>query len=287
MTSEQDPLQQTKRMNSTIKTSNNRAYHTIANAEFTGLFDRMVYNANANTNGRRGYIFDYHLFIKFDDKVYMDVKNIGEIVISFAELQKNKFWNYYYNLSLMLANDKHSVIQDLKYSSENNDYQSYTEARFWSIDTAFIECNINTKRTKIINDEDEAVCYYKINPYDLETMEYTTQEDLNTFKYIYMTKTEFKKKVFDKTCIIYNNLVIDFHATLMEKELEDLSAIIQDKKNIITLSTLLDNEDMNGDILISIYNNLVSTDGYKKYLPIITNAPVCNRLELLVQILSA
>ena len=274
-------------MNSTINANSKCAYHTIANAEFTCVFDRMVYNANADANGHRGYIYDYHYYIKFGDKVYMEIKNIGEIVISFAELQKNKYWNYYYKLSLMLANDKHSVAQDLKYGSENNHYQLYNETRFWSIDTAFIECSINTKRTKIINDEDEYVCYYKINPYDLETMEYSTQEDLNNFKYIYMTRTEFRNKVFDKTCVIYNNIVIDYHLTLMEKELDELSAFIENKKNIINLAILCcDNPNMNCDLQMIICANLVGEDGDNKYLPLITNTPPCNRLERLVQILS-
>jgi hypothetical protein len=52
---------------------------------------------------------DYHLFAKQEDKVYIEVRNAGEIVISFAELQKNKYWKYYYDLSLLLSNDKDYV----------------------------------------------------------------------------------------------------------------------------------------------------------------------------------
>ena len=271
-------------MNSTIKTSNNRAYHTIANAEFTGFFDRMVYNAN--TTERRGYIFDYHLFIKYGDKVYMDVHRIGEIVISFAELQKNKYWKYYYYLSLLLANDKNMVAEDLKYIGDYLDIQIYDRPRLWSIDTAFIECSINTKITKVINHCD--VFYYKINPYDLETMEYTTQDDLNTFKNIYMTRTEFRNKVFDKTCVIYNNLALDYNINLMENELTELSAFIEDKKNIINLAILCcDNPNMNCDLEMIICASLLGDDRDKKYLPFLTNAPSRNRLERLVQILSA
>jgi len=271
-------------MNSTIDASSKHAFHTISNVEFTGVYDNLVYNF-AHT---RGSISWYHFFIRYGDKVYMEVKGVGDIVISFAELQKNRYWKYYYDLSLMLTNDKdkNMVIQYHKYGSEYLDEQIYYEPRFWSFNTAYIETSLNFKSTSVKNYGN--ICYYKINPYDLENMEYTSVKNLEIFEIDYMiTSPEIKNKAFDKTCVIYNNLVIDFHATLMEKELEDLSAIIQDKKNIITLSTLLDKEDMNGDILISIYNNLVSTDGYKKYLPIITNAPVCNRLELLVQILSA
>jgi len=273
-------------MNSTINAStasDNRAYHTFANAEFTGAFDRMVYNAN--TNERRGYIFDYHLFIKYGDKVYMDVHRIGEIVISFAELQKNKFWKYYYDLSLLLANNKNMVAEDLKYIGDYLDIQIYDRPRLWSIDTAFIECSINTKITKVINHCD--VCYYKINPYDLETMEYTTQDDLRTFESSYMTRTEFRNKVFDKTCVIYNNLALDYNINLMEKELDELSSIIEDKKNAIYLIKICDKYKIIGDLQTIIYANLQGNVENQKYTPYIAKAGTCDMLELLAQILSA
>ena len=111
-------------MNSTINANGKFAYHSWENAEFTGAFVRMV-------NIDFTYKCKYHLFIKYGNKVYMDVKGVGELVISFAELQQNKYWKYYYDLSLLLTNDKNMVVQDLKYSSEYNDYQLYDESRFY------------------------------------------------------------------------------------------------------------------------------------------------------------
>lgn len=216
-------------MEATINASSKRAYHTIRNAEFTGVYDRIVYNFTNNPGDNRiGSVASYHLFIRYGDKVYMDVKGVGEIVMSYTDLQKNKYWNYYYNLSLLLTNDKHLVVQDLKYSSNYLDQQIYDEERFWSIDTAFIETSMNTKGTKIINND--SLCYYKINPYDLEKWECSSQEDLNTFNKIYMTRAEIKNKVFDKKCDIYNNLVIGFRVSYMEKELDEISVILKDKK---------------------------------------------------------
>jgi hypothetical protein len=119
-------------------------------------------------------------------------------------------------------------------------------------------------------------------------MEYTSVKNLEIFEGNYMiTSPEIKNKTFNKMCVIYNNLVIDYHASIMEKELEDLSTIIQDKKNVITLTTLLDKEDMNVDILTAIYNNLVSTDGDKKYKDIINKIGNYGRLERNAQILAA
>lgn len=209
-----------KTMNSTINEGRNRAYHTIANAEFTGVFDSTVYTYDNiyGGNPRIGYGCDYHLFIKYGDKVYMDVKRVGEIVISFAELQKNKYWKYYYNLSLVLINDKNLVIQDIEYNGDfpkyNNNYldkQIYQDKRLWSIDTAFIECNINTKAKKIISSDD--VCYYKINPYDLEYMECTSQDDLYNFESLYMTQRELRNRTFDERSTVYKELAIEYRIT--------------------------------------------------------------------------
>lgn len=210
-------------MNSTINASSKCAYHTVTNAEFTGVYDRIVYNFTNNPGDNRiGSVNGYHLFIKYGDKVYMEVKGVGEIVISFAELQKNRYWNYYYNLSLELTNDKHMLFQHLKYSSDYLDIQIYNEERLWSIDTTFIETSMNTKETKIINDD---VCYYRINPYDIVNMEYTSQEEVDTFQRIYMTRAEIQNKVFDRKCVIYKNIVDEYKIKLMKKELDELSTI--------------------------------------------------------------
>jgi hypothetical protein len=201
-------------MNSTINACTKNAYHTFANVEFTGVFDRIV-------NNDLTYICYYHLFIKYGNKIYIEVKDVGEIVISFAELQQNMYLKYYYDLSLLLTNGKNIVSQDLKYSSEYNDYQLYNEPRFWSIDTASIENDILFNLLKVISYDNN--CYYKINPYDLVNMEYTSPEDLNIFREIYMMKYEFENNTFENMWANYYNLVIKYKENLMEKKVEELS----------------------------------------------------------------
>ena len=184
------------------------AYHTLANAEFTAVFVRMV-------NIDFTYQCNYHLFIKYGDKVYMDVKGVGELVISFTQLQQNKYWKYYYNMSLLLTNDKNMVVQDLKYSSEYNDYQLYDEARFWSINTASIENDIHNDTLMIISYDDN--CYYKINPYDLHNIEYSSPEDVNNFRAIYMSNLEDEKMWGD-----YYKLAIEYQTHLIEKKFDEI-----------------------------------------------------------------
>ena len=189
--------------------STKSAFHTFANVEFTGVFDIIVNNDFTSQ-------CKYHLFIKYGEKVYMEVKDVGEIVISFAELQKNNYWKYYYDLSLMLTNNKYLVVQDLQYSSDYNDNQLYDEARFWSINTASIENNIHDNRLMIISYDNN--CYYNINPYDLEYMEYSSFEYLNNFREICMTIYE-NENIWSN----YYNLALEYKANLMEKNIEELS----------------------------------------------------------------
>ncbi len=77
-------------MNSTIDSNSKFAYHTLSNAEFSAAFVRIV-------NNDFTYQYNYHLFIRYGDKVYMEIKDVGEVVISYAELQQDRNFKYYYN----------------------------------------------------------------------------------------------------------------------------------------------------------------------------------------------
>ena len=176
-------------------TNGNHVYHRTP-SYFTGVF---TVNANEPSNNQ-GTVGDYHLFIRIGDKLYMEAKGVGEIVISFEALQNHKYkyskyWKQYYDLSLMLSNDPHLVVEDLEDDSEDIEYKIYEEKRRWSIDTSFIDTY------KVVKTGD--VCYYKINPFDLENMEYTSEEDLNTFEETYTRK---RGKVLYETLEIYNEI---------------------------------------------------------------------------------
>ena len=219
-------------MNSKIIASKKRVYHSDANAEFTGFYERMSYDhPTKKFSPGFGPIVDYHLFIRYKGKVYMEVKGIGEVVISFDELKKNKYWKHYYDLSRMLANDENTLTQELKYGSDYEDIQIYDEPRFWSIDTAFIEYSVETETSKVTNESGEShVCYYKINPFDLENMDYTSPEDLDIFLRSYMTRSEIKNKVFEKRYAIYNGIVIDYALCNRDNDLCDIAEIEKDNK---------------------------------------------------------
>jgi hypothetical protein len=233
---------------------------------------------------------DYHLFAKHGDKVYIEVRNAGEIVISFAELQKNKYLKYYYNLSVLLANDKHRLIKNEDFNKTYNQIYGYTAGRVytgdrvWCLETAYIDKS-DLNNFKIIPSGN--VCYYKINPFDLDKMEYSTRQELERFELGYMNELERVKYFVHIMEKRFKNIAFEYQIARMENELDELSAIFEDKKNAINLATLNDKEGMNGDILMIIYNNLDGTDGNNKYKHLMTELGNCNRLESIAKIMAA
>ena len=72
----------------------------------------------------------------------------------------------------------------------------------------------------------------------------------------------------------------------MEKELDELSVIFEDKKNLVNLATFNDKKGMNEDILMIIYNNLINTDENKKYEHIMTELGTRNSFESIARIMA-
>jgi hypothetical protein len=184
----------------------------------------------------------------------MEVKKVGEIVMSFAELQKNKYWKYYYDLSLMLAIDKE--IKNEQFNMFYDEAYEYTGNRVWSLDTAYIDLDIdeNAKSNyKIIPSGN--VCYYKINPTDVEKMEYSSQQGIDIFKQIYMCRVDVRSGYFLSRSVIYRNIAIEYQVSNMEKELEELSAYFEDKKNVSNLLVQInDKYGLNEDIIRILIN---------------------------------
>jgi hypothetical protein len=191
----------------------------------------------------------------------MDAKGVGEVVITYEELQKNKYWKYYYDLSLMLANDKHLVVQEFEESSDYLDYQIYDTDRIWSIDNLYIIGNeLHQYGDRGVSKIYEKAAYYKVNPFDLERMDYTSPEDLEVFRMNYMSSSNIKN--FETKRLAYNNLAIEHLTKNMEEiieELKELSAFFEDKKQVVNiLLSINDKYSMNEDtirVIINIYLN--------------------------------
>jgi len=167
-------------MNSTTTTDSNEiTNHTFTNVEFSAFFNSIF---NLEVSSSLAMFHEYYFFIKYGEKVYIEWKyfsnhKVKTMVISFEELQKNTYFKYHYDLSLMLSNNKHLVIQKSKYKDVSPP-RIYNEDRFWKIDTATINSIVWNNNCYDVKNEEEDLCYVNINPYDLENMEYTPQEQV-------------------------------------------------------------------------------------------------------------
>jgi hypothetical protein len=238
------------------RTTMSNTYHAIANAECTGVFCQEKYKAYSFRYNmpksrvyRYGRMGDYHLFIRRGDKVYMEVKRVGMIVISYAELQQNKYWRFYYELSLLLAKDKHKVIKNDAFNKDYDEIYDYTGNRTWSLETAYIDLDID-KNYKIIPSGN--VCYYKINPFDFDKMEYTSREEMKLFRQTYICRSDVILGYFQNKSVIYKNIAMEY-------------ILNENKKHIHKLAIINGKYCMNDDILTMLYNN-VSIGGKYEYL---------------------
>jgi hypothetical protein len=117
-------------------------------------------------------------------------------------------------------------------------------------------------------------------------MEYTSQQDLNIYILTYMARYETSKRIFERKKLVYSVLAIDYQASLIEKEIDEITAILEEKKNIINLATFNDKKGMNNDILMIIYNHIVSADRNKKYKHIMTELETRNHLKSIAKIMA-
>jgi hypothetical protein len=293
-------------MNSSIiptETENCRiSHHTFTNVEFTGVVIKWELRSNNHTYG--GYMSDYHLFIKYGDKVYVDAFMVGEVVISFDELQKNDYLKHYYDLSLMFSKNKKSVFEKPKYT--NVEPYIYREDRFWGFDSAYIDApykDIMKSLEHNYNVVDNDDCYYyKINPYDLENMEYSSQEVLDDFHkknkarkmdifwgggfcstYCIYLHVAFNYYIHRKETE-YDNLIADYYIQIIERDIRNV--FIENKDDITNLTTLIEKKGLNRDILKKLYNYIDNAS--KRDSKIIDTIEDCkSKLEKNIRLLEA
>jgi len=250
--------------------------HYIPDMEFSGLFDI--------THGRIRIIYiKYFLFIKYKNNIYIDIKGVGDVIMPFEEFSKNKLLKMYYDLSLLLIENKNMVNEKIN-NREHYHHFVYTENRVWFIDCAYFIENLVTNSKEVR--KDRYCCQYNINPNNLRNMEISTKSHIDRFNKTFLGYE--RVNYFTTKIINYTKLAIDYNASLMEKELNELSTFFEDKKNIINLVILQDKVGVNGDIIRVIYNFLVSPKGKKKYSVIIDKIEdYKNRLEINTQIVKA
>jgi hypothetical protein len=106
---------------------------------------------------------------------------------------------------------------------------------------------------------------YKINPADVEKMEYASPQDIDIFKQTYKYINFVRFGYFINRSDIYKNTAIEYQVSKMEKELEELSTFFEDMKriekmNIANITAIQENVEMNIDVLMIIYKHLADND---------------------------
>jgi hypothetical protein len=155
-------------------------------------------------NGKATY-FKSLIFIKFDNKIYIEVSNAPPlfVILSFDELMKHEQLKVYYKLSLVAIGKPN--IDPCYYGSKNPDYipKKYEKDHDIYIDTIYIvKDNLTgTEEAKKGN------CYQAINLKKLKNMKVSTKEKIDEFFINYNKKYEFEKENFEKKATVYTALV--------------------------------------------------------------------------------
>jgi hypothetical protein len=239
-------------------------YHYIKDMEFSGVFDASF---NSKKSGNNSIYLKYFLFIKYGNLVYIDIKSVGSIIIPFEELMKHKHLKMYYEISIMLIDNKHQIIEK---KSEDDRYEArynksiYKEERDWFIDSAYFIEDFSTKIKRV--ETGKYYHYYDINPNDLRNMDVSSATDIARFFEVLKIRYGYEQgKIFKKIFENYTNLLLEYNINLVEKGVEEISASHEDDKNFFNLLELNNKKGMNADLFNILYNLLISTKTQKRF----------------------
>jgi hypothetical protein len=238
--------------------------------EFSGVFDA---GTNHLRSGNKIIYLKYFLFIKFNNLIYIDIKGVGDIIIPFEELMKHTYLKMYYELSLVLCENKNKIVEkinvDYSYTGEYN-HTIYKEERDWFIDSAYFIEDFSTKTKKI--DTGKYYLYYAINPNNLRNMNVSNAMDIKKYyevlyiRYEYDEQSRMFKGLFDN----YTNMMLEYNIKLIEEKVDEISISQEDDKNFFNLLEL-NKKGMNSDIFNILYTSVMSTKGQKKFASLIVD----------------
>ena len=236
-------------------------YHYMEDMEFSGVFDIRV---NHKKFYNKIVYYKYFLFIKFRDLIYIDIKNVGEIIITFAELMKHTYLKMHYELSLLLIDNKHKVIESKSMESR---YISPEDSN-WFIDGVQYVEDFSSRVRKV---EIGKYCYYfNINPNDLKNMKVSNDTDIAGFhEVLYIRYGCEQGMIYKELFVDYTNLMIEYNIKLIEEDIEKISASHEDDKNYFNLLEL-NKKGMNVDVFNMLYNLVISVKGQKKFAKYVT-----------------
>lgn len=217
--------------------------------EFSGVFDIC-------SNPKNIIYLKYFLFIKFRDLIYIDIKNMGSIIIPFVELMKNEYLKMYYELSILLIENKNQIIE-VRTEKQYVNNLIYKEKRDWFINSAYFTEDFTTKIKNV--QEGKIYIYYNIDPNDLRNMEVSSSTDIASFFEVLKIRYGYEQgRGFKDLLINYTNLMLDYNIKLIEHKIDKISIDQEDNKNVINLLELNKKEGMNADIFRILFSSIIS-----------------------------
>jgi hypothetical protein len=143
------------------------------------------------------------IFVKFDNKVYIMITSVGDVIMHFEELIKNKYLKTYYELSLA-AIGKPNIDKDY-YGTENPDYvpKKYQICHYMYVDVIYIVKNALT----CIREAKKGNSYQLFNLKKLNKMNVSSAEKIADFHYNYKVKYGFEEETFEDRITTFNTLV--------------------------------------------------------------------------------
>ena len=159
--------------------------------------DQLEFSAYHYHHNREPF---YVLFIKKEDKIYIEMINDGthrnkctsEIVMPFEEMVKNENLKKYYDMAVMLVNDNNTKRvyydthgKETKYLIQTYDTESDTDEeceeaipiRHWCICADIIWKGMRVSKS---NHYSDIKCYYNINPFVFE-YKVDAEKQINSF----------------------------------------------------------------------------------------------------------
>lgn len=128
-------------------------YHYGDDIEYSAIYDFS-----------KEFINKYFIFIKFDNKnkMYIDIKGLGSIIIDYDQFIENEDLKKYYELSLKLSKNKNYIIE-----------KNHNKKVDWFLNCAYIVENRIEKGNYY--------CYCNIDPYILKKMNVSSQETIKKY----------------------------------------------------------------------------------------------------------
>jgi hypothetical protein len=155
----------------------------------------------------------YMIFIKFgDDMIFVDITNVGSIIMPFEALMKNKYLQKYYRVSLMSIAEKDLIIEKSYYYEMYNANDIMDIGREWFIDAMYIIEDERTGECEAKNGE----YYISCNPYNLKDMYVATDKEIAGFNKLYDDIYGYEKTGFEERLISYATLLLNHTSHLMK-----------------------------------------------------------------------